>query len=139
MKPARRTALALFAALAGLAGLAVLGLGGALLWGLSHDAVRISIDGQPVALPPLGWPEGLAAGAAVLLAGLVLALLLPLVLLLGLGLPLLVVAGVAAALLGWLGLALAAVLGVLLAPLLLVAWAVRRRRARRAADATIEP
>ena len=136
MKATTRTTVALFAALAVLAGLAVLALGGALLWGLAHDAVRISIDGQPVALPTFGWLQGLAAGAAALVAGPVLALLLPMALLVGLGLPLLVLAAVAVALVGSLGLALAAVLAVLLAPVLGVAWALRRRRARRTAGAT---
>ena len=108
-------------------------LAGAVVWGMSHDAVRLVIDGQPVELPPSGWPQWLGLSVAALIVGTVLAVVLPIALLLGVGLPLFGVALVAASVLGAVGLALAGVLLVLAGPPLLLAWWVRRRRARREA------
>ena len=130
MRPGARLALALVAVLALAVAMAV---AGAVVWGVSHDAVRLVVDGQPVELPPLGWPEWLGLSAAVLVVGMVLSVVLPIALLLGLGLPLFGVALVAASVLGAVGLALAGVLLVLAGPPLLLAWLIRRRRARRTA------
>ena len=130
MRPGARLALALVAVLALAVAMAV---AGAVVWGVSHDAVRLVVDGQPVELPPLGWPEWLGLSAAVLVVGMVLSVVLPIALLLGLGLPLFGVALVAASVLGAVGLALAGVLLVLAGPPLLLAWLIRRRRTRRAA------
>jgi len=96
MRPGARLALALVAVLALAVAMAV---AGAVVWGVSHDAVRLVVDGQPVELPPLGWPEWLGLSAAVLVVGMVLSVVLPIALLLGLGLPLFGVALVAAS--GW--------------------------------------
>jgi hypothetical protein len=129
-----RSGLRLALALAAVLGLAVaMAVAGAVVCGLSHDAVRLVVDGQPVALPPLGGPHWLGLSVAVLVGGLVLAVVLPIALLLGLGLPLFGVALVAASVLGAVGLALASVLLVLAGPPLLLAWLIRRRRTRRAA------
>jgi hypothetical protein len=130
MKRGTRVALAM-AAVSGL--VVAMAVAGAVVWGVSHDAVRLVVDGQPVELPTLGWPEWIALSVAVLAVGTVLAVVLPLALLLGLGLPLFGVALVAASVLGAVGLALAGVLLVLAGPPLLLAGWIRRRRARRAA------
>ena len=115
----RRSRLAL--ALAAVLGLAVaMAIAGVVVWSVTHDAVRLVIDGQPVELPPLGWPEWLGLSVAVLVAGVVLAVVLPIALL-------------AASALGAVGLALAGVLLVLAGPPLLLAWLIRRRRTRRTA------
>jgi len=130
MRRRSRLALALAAGL----GLAVaMAIAGVVVWSVTHDAVRLVIDGQPVELPPLGWPEWLGLSVAVLVAGVVLAVVLPIALLLGLGLPLFGIALLAASALGAVGLALAGVLLVLAGPPLLLAWLIRRRRTRRTA------
>jgi hypothetical protein len=130
MRPGARLALALAAVLALAVAMAV---AGAVVWGVSHDAVRLVVDGPPVELPPLGWPEWLGLTVAGLAVGVVLAVVLPIALLLGLGLPLFGIALMAASVLGAVGLALAGVLLVMAGPPLLLAWWIRRRRARRAA------
>ena len=128
MRRGTRLALALAAVLGLVVAMAV---AGAVVWGVSHDAVRLVVDGQPVELPPLGWPEWLGLSVAVLVVGVVLAMVLPVALLLGLGLPLFGAALMAASVLGAVGLALAGVLLVLAGPPLLLAWWIRRRRTRR--------
>ena len=115
----RRSRLAL--ALAAVLGLAVaMAIAGVVVWSVTHDAVRLVIDGQPVELPPLGWPEWLGLSVAVLVVGMVLSVVLRIALL-------------AASVLGAVGLALAGVLLVLAGPPLLLARQIRRRRTRRTA------
>lgn len=108
----------LFGLAAGFA-LLCMAAGLALAWTLAPvDAAIFQFGDQAMTVQQLGWPEWLALGAALAVAGLVVSVTVPLCLMgvalalaLGLGVPLLLVSG----------------LGVLLAaPLLVLVWLLRR-------------
>jgi hypothetical protein len=118
-------------------------LAAALLHGLPTDGIHVTVDGESWMLPPMHAGHWLVATVALLVVGLVLAVVVPCALMVGVGLPLLM-AGLA------IGIAIAVALlaaGLMLSPVLLLAgllWGVWRLLERRpkapqaSAEATIQ-
>ncbi|HSI58846.1 MAG TPA: hypothetical protein VLA16_14910 [Ideonella sp.] len=92
----------------------------------------VTIDDETISLAGLSGGAWLLALGGVLLAVLIVLVVVPLALLFGLGLPLLLCAGGLAIALLVAGAALVAVASPFIALGLLIAWAVRPRRAQRA-------
>jgi len=105
--------------------LSILG-GGALLHGIWHDGVHISVDGDEV-FGASSMFDGLGVLIGFAVAGLVLAVVLPLVLLFSVGLPLLIVGCIVAAVLG----AGALACSPFILFLVLMVWLLRRNKPRR--------